>query len=129
MVQVENDERADERDVNLAKREADLAAQVEAVEKILEAARERDIDADARDQISTERDQSADLKAFISQDGNDGYGADLPARRHAAMDRRDAKGDRASAADDRVALTAFADDLDEAAEAEGGVKGAEEHWH
>lgn len=111
MVQGENHEGADQRDASLAKREAGLAAQVEAVEKILEAARERDIDADVRDQISTERDQSADLKAFTSQDGTDGYGADLPARRHAAMDRRDAKGDRASAAHDRVALTGVADDL------------------
>lgn len=110
MVQVENDEGADERDANLAKREAGLAAQVEAVGTILEAARKRDIDADARDQISAERDQSADLKAFTSQDGDGGYGTDLPARRHAALDRLNAKGDRASAADDRVALAEVADD-------------------
>lgn len=110
MVQGENDEGAD-RDANPAKPEAGLAAQAEAVTKILRAARDRDIDADTRDQISTERDRSADLKAFTSKDGTNGYGADLPARRHAAMDRRDAKGDRASAAGDRLALTGIADDL------------------
>jgi hypothetical protein len=116
---------ADQRDTNLAKREAFLAAHVVAVERILHAAQERDVDAEARDQISVERDHAADLLAFTSLDGSNGYGADLPARRHAAMDRRDAKGDRASAADDRAALTEVADDF-EAGQDEPGEPSAGE---
>ncbi len=113
MVEAKDDEDdgADQRDTNLAKREAGLAVRLETVERILDAAKERDIEADARDRVSVERDHAADLKAFTSPDGSNAYGVDLPARRHAAMDRRDAKGDRASAADDRVALTGVADDL------------------
>jgi len=74
----------------LAQREADLAAHLDTVERILDAANKRDIEADARDQISVERDHAADLRAFTSTEGRNGYGADLPARRHAALDRHDA---------------------------------------
>jgi hypothetical protein len=104
---------ADPRDATRAKRDAERASHLEIVEKVLGAAEVRDLDADARDLISTERDQAADLKAFTSPDGDNGYGENLPARRHAAQDRRDAKDDRTSAADDRAALTHVADDPDE----------------
>ncbi|MDQ2756468.1 MAG: hypothetical protein M3Y71_07880 [Actinomycetota bacterium] len=110
MVEVKDNEDAGQRDTTPAKRPGGRAAHLEAVEKILDDARERDIEAEARDEISAERDRAADVKAFTSTDGSSGYGADLPARRHAAMDRLDAKGDRASAADDRAALTDVADD-------------------
>lgn len=69
-----------------------------------DAAAERDVEVDARDRIAAEHDHDADLEAFTSPGGS-GYGADLPARRHAAPDRRGAKGDRTSSADDRAVLT------------------------
>ena len=112
MSQAEGGDGADQRDTSLVKREADLAPHPAAVEKILDAAQRRDVDAEARDELSMERDRNADLEAFTSRDGFNGYGADLPARRHAALDRRDAKGDRAAAADDRAALAGVADDLE-----------------
>lgn len=118
---------ADQRDTSLAKREAGLAARLETVERILDAAKERDIEADARDQVSVKRDHAADLKAFTSPDGSNAYGVDLPARRHAAMDRRDAKGDRTSAADDRAALAEGPDDLDEPEKDGRDKKRAQEH--
>lgn len=62
MVQVKNDEGADKRDANRAKSVAGLVAQVEEVGTILEVARKRDVDADARDQISAERDQICRLE-------------------------------------------------------------------
>jgi hypothetical protein len=124
MSQVEGDG-ADKRDTSLVKREADLAAHLETVVEILDAAQRRDVDAEVRDEISVERDRAADLEAFISRDGDNGYGADLPARRHAARDRSDAKGDRTAAADDRVALADVADDLGVPAK-NGLEKGAEE---
>ncbi len=101
-----------ERQADLAQREAGLAAHLETIQRILDAAEERDTAAETRDQISAERDHVADQKAFTSPIGNNGYVADLPAPRHAAMDRRDAKGDRTSSADDRAALAKVADDLE-----------------
>lgn len=103
-------EREDALAAQLRKLEADRLNHREAAEKVCDAAKERDVEANARDQIAMERDQAADLKAFTSPDGSSGYGADLPARRHAALDRGDAKGDRTSSADDRAALTEDADD-------------------
>ena len=122
MAEVDDDEGDDVllRDTNRAKREDGLAAHLEAVEKILDAARVRDIEAEARDQASVARDHAADLEAFTCTDSGSGYGADLPARRHAALDRREAKGDRTSAADDRVALTKAAAAL-EVAHEDGGA--------
>ena len=110
----------DQREADLAEREAVLAAQLtklavdrvahlEAAQKVCDAAKERDVEADARDRIAVARDH-ADVEAFTSPDGNSGYGADLPARRHAALDRSEAKGDRTSAADDRAAVTEVAQD-------------------
>ena len=109
----------DQREADLAEREAVLAAQLtklavdrvahlEAAQKVCDAAKERDVEADARDRIAVARDHAADVEAFTSPDGNSGYGADLPAWRHAALDRSEAKGDRTSAADDRAALTQVA---------------------
>ena len=106
------------RDPSRAKVKADPARHPQEVQRILEAAIERDIEAEARDQVSVERDRAADLEAFTSTEGGEGYGADLPARRHAAMDRRDAKGDRDSAADDRAALTGVVDRPEEPEEPE-----------
>jgi len=88
----------------LAKLEADRVGRLEAAEKVCHAAKERDVEADARDRIAAAHDHDADLRAFTTPGGS-GYGADLPARRHAALDRRDAKVDRTSSADDRATLT------------------------
>lgn len=110
----------DQREASLVEREAVLAAQVtkygadraaraEAAEKVCAAAKERDVEADARDRLAAAQDHAADVKAFTSPAGS-GYGADLPARRHAALDRRDAKSDRTSSADDRATLTEVLDD-------------------
>lgn len=114
MVHVENETRDadDDRNTDLARRKAGLPAHLKVVEKILDAARERDIEADGRDQISVARDRDADAEAFTSTESRNGYGADLLARRHAALDRRSAKSDRTSAALDRDALTKIADDLE-----------------
>ena len=105
MVPVDNDENnhADHHDGTPTAHEAGLAARRETVVNVLDAAEQRDIEADARDRASVERDH-ADLEALMTPDVNNGYGADLPARRHAAQDRDDAKGHRASAADDRAVL-------------------------
>ena len=105
-----NDDAVVQRHENARERES--APQSRTVKKILEAAQERDLDAEARDRVSTDRDHDADLTAFTAPGGATGYGADLPARRHAAMDRRDAKSDRTSAAQGRVALTRRGTDLD-----------------
>ena len=99
---------------SLTERKARFSALVSTVEQILGAADERDLQADARDQIAVKRDDDADLEAFTSPVEGNGYGTDLPARRHAALDRQDAKEDRSSAAEDRAALTGIADEMDAA---------------
>ena len=111
MVPIESKESndADLRDTSLAEREARLAARLETVVNVLDAAKQRDIEAEARDRVSSERDHAADLEAFLTPVANNGYCADLPARRHAPQDRHDAKGDRTSAADDRAVLSDVAE--------------------
>ncbi len=95
----------EKREDEVERREAVLADRLEAAEEILEAADLRDVEADLRDDASVRRDQAADLAAFVHSEGGDSYGFDNPRRRYAALDRVHAKGDRASAADDRHALT------------------------
>lgn len=92
-------------EAELARRKAALAAHQDSTDEILLAAEIRDEHADARDRDSADRDRDADRDAFTSPDNGAGYGADLPARRHAAMDRLHSGDDRRAAARDRTALT------------------------
>lgn len=94
----------------LAKLEAARPAHLETVESVCQAADVRDVEADDRDRVAAARDRAADVQAFTSPQHQSGYGADLPARRHAALDRVDAKGDRTSAAGDRALLGEVHDD-------------------
>lgn len=52
--------------------------------------------------MANSRDLAASLRAFLKDDN---YEATVSARRAAALDRLDSKGDRSSAADDRSKLT------------------------
>ena len=102
----------DDREVALARREDDvrrreaaLAYRMKAAEAILRAADRRDVEADIRDDTSVDRDQAADLDAFVHPQDGHAYGSGNQLRRHAALDRLYAKDDRTSAADDREMLT------------------------
>ena len=100
-------------EAELARRKAALAAHQDSNEEILLAAEIRDEHADARDRDSADRDRDADRDAFTSPDNGAGYGADLPARRHAAMDRLHSGDDRRAAARDRTALTDSTENLED----------------
>jgi hypothetical protein len=109
----ERDARADEREANLHTREdrADArdAAQSdreEQIQGILAVAEERDDRADARDSAANTRDATASLHSFLNDEE---FATGLKARRSAAQDRMDSKGDRASSAADRGNLTRSAD--------------------
>jgi DMSO/TMAO reductase YedYZ molybdopterin-dependent catalytic subunit len=107
MAESNRDRDADAREKELDRREAALGARITEAESILEDAEGRDADAAERDEVAAERDREEDLKAFLSRDV--AYGDDAPLRRHAAIDRGHAKGDRVDSAEDRQKLT---EDLD-----------------
>ncbi len=92
------------READLARREAALAVHLNTADEILEAADVRDQEADARDVEAMEKDHAADRQAFTEPRDSAGYGADLPARRHAAMDRLLSEEDRHRASKDRSEL-------------------------
>jgi hypothetical protein len=72
-----------------------------ATQSVIDRAHERDQLADVRDDLADARDTIASLDTFLhDENGNVG----IKARRFAALDRLDAKADRASAADDRAKL-------------------------
>lgn len=105
----EREQEADERERLLLAREAKAdekdaarAADRDRRQNIVAAAEARDEKADDRDTRADERDGDADREAFLSSSH---YGDDLPARRHAAMDRSHSRDDRLSAAKDRSDLT------------------------
>jgi hypothetical protein len=105
-------EGTDEREADLVRREAEVAAREaaltmrgEAADEILDAADERDTIADARDTTADQRETDHDLAGLLALNREHGYGGDWPERRNAALDRAQAKQDRASSHDDRLALT------------------------
>jgi hypothetical protein len=87
--------RADARDAYRADRQ-------ERDQGILADARQRDDQAEARDDVANERDRSTSKHSFLHDDG---YDAALKARRSSALDRMDSQTDRTSAATDRSRLT------------------------
>lgn len=106
MRDVREDEREDDlaaREARVSRREVALAVREESARQVLGAADARDDEADQRDDVAVERDRAASLKAFTTPDGS--YPQDLEARRHAAIDRLSSRGDRTAAAADRTALT------------------------
>ena len=76
-----------------------LSAEVQA---ILAAGDERDAAADARDAAADERDRALDLAQML--DAGSDYGAQWSHRRAAALERRQAREDRAGSREDRRAL-------------------------
>jgi hypothetical protein len=92
----------DAREVDIRAREQAIAERVEETRAIMDAAAERDGQADARDSQADDRDQAASLESFLHDED---FSTGVKARRAAGMDRSDSKGDRASAADDRVRLS------------------------
>lgn len=105
------DQRADERDAALdardaaaATREATQTGREQQNRHLLADAEERDKEADSRDLVAAERDEAISRDAFVSERGD--YDAALKARRSAALDRLNSKGDRTSSALDRATLTA-----------------------
>jgi len=68
---------------------------------------ERDLRADARDEVSNERDMSETLQSFVRGEDD---GPARQARRRASRDRSGSKQDRSAAASDRSALSADGDD-------------------
>jgi len=90
-------------------REAGRADRTEAAHEILEAADQRDVDADARDAAAEKRENDLDLARTLAPRDDVGYGDDGPERRNAALDRRSSKADRAASHDDRIQLAEGAD--------------------
>jgi len=74
------------------------------VRGVLTDAAQRDESAEARDARADEREAAASLDAFLHPD-DDRFDAELKARRSSALDRADAKSDRAAAAEDRSKLS------------------------
>ena len=79
----------------------DLLDAVVWVQSDFAEAERRDGRADDRDSQADQRDTDADRHAFLTSPT---YGEDHPARRHAALDRSDSRGDRSDSASDRFRL-------------------------
>ena len=89
----------------MAGREAALAERMEAAQAILDAADERDAAADTRDGVADKRENDLDLVEFLAPEDEHGYGGGWRERRHANLDREQAKDDRNASHGDRLALT------------------------
>jgi hypothetical protein len=107
----------DERETEVEVREDQLGARDAAQEerkrrdhRILAAAEDRDDKADARDAEADRRDAEADFNSFMHDEA---YGANIQARRSAALDRLASRSDRRSAAEDRIHLAAEVEAADE----------------
>jgi len=103
----EREARADHREAELDAREALTVADESARDArkqrhrdIVGQAEERDVQADARDSTAERRDRAASLAGFLNVNDTN-FGNDLKARRSAALDRSESKGDRSLAASDR----------------------------
>jgi hypothetical protein len=98
----ERQDALDAREERIVAREAMQADKKEAEQGILAAADVRDEQADERDELADGRDAEVDLYSFIHDDA---YGANIQARRFAALDRSASRDDRSSSKEDRVNLT------------------------
>jgi hypothetical protein len=89
----------------------ECALEAEAMTAISMAADLRDSVAEKRDREADRREGAASLRSFLDDrpvsDHDHDHADGLPARRAAAMDRIDAKIDRAAAAADRARLSAY----------------------
>jgi hypothetical protein len=98
----EREAQADEREAALDDREEVRAAREEQTQDLLAEAEVRDDRADDRDSIADQRDSTASLHSFLNDTR---FEESHKARRSAAIDRLDAKTDRAASASDRSKLT------------------------
>jgi hypothetical protein len=92
----------DSHEVRAAARAASQADRQDRDQGILADARQRDNQAEARDEAADERDRSTSQHSFLHDHE---YDAALKARRSSALDRMDSQTDRTSAATDRSRLT------------------------
>jgi len=101
----ERDAALDRRETAVTLREARLARCIVDARSILAAGDRRDVISDARDVGAETREHYLDRAQFLAHDRNHTYGeANRPKRRHAALDRDHAKGDRGASHQDRIAL-------------------------
>jgi hypothetical protein len=85
------------REVEVSARERALAMRANLAESMLAAACERNATSDALDALAEERERARDLASLLAPASDEGFGADWPARRLAALHREHARADRASA--------------------------------
>lgn len=89
-----------------ASHEGSLAAQLAVAEARLATAQRHNAAADALDAAADQRERDLDLAQMLSTASDVDYGADWPARRHASLDREQARADRLSSRRDLTALVA-----------------------
>ncbi len=99
------------REMAVWSRENAVAVRVELIRAILVAARMRDDAADALDALADQRERDLDLAQLLSLASDSAYGADWPARRHAAISRACARADRVSSQEDLKALLGAYEEL------------------